>query len=319
MCGFIGYSHQIGKENTFHKTKFNFYHNRMINRGPDFQIKSEIQNYSKKFHLGFSRLAIQDSSAKANKIFKNKRYILLYNGEIYNSNYLKKKYLKDQSFETDTDTEILFNFLMLHGISKLNELEGIFSFVFLDLEKNKIYLTRDYTGTKPLFYSIINGEIFFSSEAWFLYSINEKEINYDSLNYYLRFGFPPVKQTLIKNVYKVNPNSTLIFNLNNQTKEEVKIYENLGFADKEKELCDIYPDTLNIKIRKILEKNLIGNRKIGTFLSGGIDSSIISTEIKKINSNVEAYTSIYKGYKNNDEDFFITIFFNFIFCFSARD
>lgn len=306
MCGFIGYSHQINKKNTFHETKFNFYHNHMINRGPDFQIKSEIENSSKKFHLGFSRLAIQDTSEKANKIFKNKRYALLYNGEIYNSNYLKKQYLKDQSFETDTDTEILFNFLLLYGISKLDQLEGIFSFVFFDLEKNKIYLTRDYTGTKPLFYSIINGEIFFSSEAWFLYSINEKKIDYNSLNHYLRFGFPPIDQTLVKNVFKVKPNSTLIFNLNNQTKEEVKIYENLGFSNKEKELCEIYPDTLNIKIRKTIEKNLIGNKRIGTFLSGGIDSTIISTEIKKINPNIEAYTSIYKGYENKDEDFLIT-------------
>ena len=306
MCGFIGYTSFLNKDKIFYKDKFEIYHNRMNHRGPDFQKKIEITNSKKKFTLGFSRLSIQDSSTKANKIFSNQNYCLLFNGELYNKDFLVKKYFSNKSFETTTDTEILFELLINFGISKLNEIEGIFSFVFIDIQKNLLYLTRDYTGTKPLFYSILEGEIFFSSEAWFLYSISQKELDYDSVNFYLKFGYPQTNKTLINNVLKAEPNKTIIYNLNSQKIESFRIIKDLGFSQK-KELSEIHPSTLNIKISKIVEKNLVGFKKIGTFLSGGIDSSIISLETRKINPDIEAYTSIYKGYENSDEDYKTTV------------
>lgn len=306
MCGFIGYSSLLNKDQKLYQDKFNIYHDNMLHRGPDYQEKIEIINSNRKFNLGFSRLSIQDSSLNANKIFRNENYCLLFNGELYNKDFLIEKFFNNKIFDTSTDTEVLFELLINYGISKLNEIEGIFSFVFIDIKKNIFYLTRDFTGTKPLFYSLINGEIFFSSEAWFLYSINQKNLDYDSVNFYLKFGYPPEKKTLIKNVFKAEANKTVIYNLNNQKKESFKIIKDLSFS-KKKELSEINPCTLNIKIRKIIEKNLIGFKKIGTFLSGGLDSSIVSLETRKINPKIEAYTSIYKGYENIDEDYKITV------------
>jgi asparagine synthase (glutamine-hydrolysing) len=305
MCGFLGYSSDPGTINKFYEDKFEIYHKRMFKRGPDFQKKIKLSGVRKMFNLGFSRLSIQDSNPRANKIFFNKRFALLFNGEIYNGDKLKKKYFNNHIFETKTDTEILFNILICFGISKLSEIEGIFAFVLIDFTKNIVYLTKDFTGTKPLYYSIINNDIFFSSEAWFLYSISKKEIDYNSLNFYLKFGFCQNEKTLINNVFKVSPNQTLIFNLNNNKIKEVNIFNNLGFS-KNKELGELDSKELNNKVINIIKKNLIGFKKVGTFLSGGIDSSIISLETRKINPSIEAYTSIYKNFSDNNEDYYIT-------------
>ena len=198
MCGFIGYSSLLNKDQKLYQDKFNIYHDNMRHRGPDYQEKIEIINSNRKFNLGFSRLSIQDSSSNANKIFRNENFCLLFNGELYNKDFLIKKFFNNKIFDTSTDTEVLFELLINFGISKLNEIEGIFSFVFIDIKKNIVYLTRDFTGTKPLFYSLINGEIFFSSEAWFLYSINQKNLEYDAVNFLLKIWISCRKKNINK-------------------------------------------------------------------------------------------------------------------------
>ena len=132
----------------------------MRHRGPDYQEKIEIINSNRKFNLGFSRLSIQDSSSNANKIFRNENYCLLFNGELYNKDFLVKKFFNNKIFDTSTDTEVLFELLINYGISRLDKIEGIFSFVFIDIKKYFL-LNKSFTGTKPLFYSLINSENFF--------------------------------------------------------------------------------------------------------------------------------------------------------------
>ena len=116
MCGFIGYivkkqSKSIEKYNL----KFDYYFNLLNNRGPDFNSKKSLEYSDFQLKFGFSRLAIQDISENANKIFYSEDFILLYNGEIYNKENLKKEYLVNQKLETSTDTEILFNLLKIYG------------------------------------------------------------------------------------------------------------------------------------------------------------------------------------------------------------
>lgn len=307
MCGFIGYSSSLSENNDFIEKKFNFYHDKMHHRGPDFQTTQIIKNDHIKFNIGFSRLSIQDLSSNSNKIFEQGKCTLLFNGEIYNKNYIKNKFLPGIKLETETDTEILLNFLKKEGVSKLKEIEGIFAFVYIDLNNNSMILCRDYSGTKPLYYSIINNNIYFSSEAWFLYSINKKEIDYDSLNFYLKFGFSPSEKTMVKNVFKISSNCSVKLDLKNNSIKKEKIYNNLGFCENEIELEKLSNSKINNNIVEIISKNLIGQRNIGTFLSGGVDSTIISLEAQKFSEKIEAYTSIYKGYENKDLDFKTTI------------
>lgn len=290
MCGFIGYSIIKNEKVNYVNNKFETYFDDMKHRGPDFSEKVFYKNEERLSNFGFCRLSIQDLDPSSNKIFHNDNFCLLYNGEVYNVEQLKKKYYANKIFVTKTDTELLFNLILDYGFEKIREIEGIFSIVFINIKKNKITLIRDYTGTKPLFFYFKNKNIYFSSEAWFLYSISNKELDIDACNFYFRFGFTPKDKTLVKDVFKVKPNSINHFYLNSGKFEEKKIVNNLYNSNSTK-----LKNKFEIKkmMENSIEKNMIGNKNIGVFLSGGLDSSIISILSKRINQNVEAYTSIY--------------------------
>ncbi len=303
MCGFIGYI--VGKDSYKDELndKFDFYHNKMSHRGPDYQtkLKSETNNFTGRF--GFNRLAIQDLTNNANKIFKNDKFLLLFNGEIYNKINLVNKYLSKEKLETKNDTEVLFKLLNNLGTKIISEIEGIFSIVFYDIHNSNVYMIRDYTGTKPLYYSNYNKNLYFSSEAWFLYSLSKKELDNECLNFYFRYGFSPNSKTLIKNVLKVKPNTILKYNIRSNKFSEEQI---INFSERYKNFDKDNP-SLRVDLEKAIEKNLIGDRSIGVFLSGGIDSTIISLTTKKINEKIEAYTSIYEGDEiDENEDFIFT-------------
>ena len=290
MCGFIGFITDINNKQLDEiSEKFNIYFNKLKERGPDYSIVKKIKFKSKLIQVGFSRLAIQDLNESSNRIFYNDENLILFNGEIYNHISLKEKYLGDEIISTKTDTEILHKLFQKKGTDIINELEGIFSIVFIDLKTEKVFMARDYTGTKPLYFSNKNNDLFFSSEAWFLYSLSNKELDHQSVNFFLNFGFTDEEKTLIKNVYKVKPRYIYNFNLSNNDLEKNKYFD----LSKSK-----FNSIQNFKInRELLEntikKNLITDTKIGTFLSGGVDSTTISLIAKKYNENIEAITTCF--------------------------
>ena len=153
MCGIIGYIiNQKSEKKDFYKKKFFTSFQRQNHRGPDFKQEVNFNYKELKIQLGFNRLSIIDLDKSANKIFYNNQYYLLFNGEIYNFKKLKDDYLSNEKFSTKTDTEVLFKLLIKYGIDFLKKLQGIFAFTFLDIKKNKLYLARDFTGTKPLYF-----------------------------------------------------------------------------------------------------------------------------------------------------------------------
>ena len=290
MCGFIGFISDINNNQieSINK-KFNIYFNRLKERGPDYSEIKKIRFKSKIIQVGFARLSIQDLNKDSNKIFYDNDNLILFNGEIYNHNELRKKYLADHNFSTNTDTEVLFKLFQKKGEGILNELEGIFSFVYIDLKTEKIFMARDFTGTKPLYFSQQNNNLFFSSEAWFLYSLSNKELDKISVNFFLNFGFTEEEKTLIKNVNKIKPRYIYTFNLYNSNLDK-KLYFNLSKSKSIK-----IPDNKVSKelLENTVKKNLITDTKIGTFLSGGIDSTTVSLIAKKYNENIEAITTCF--------------------------
>ena len=298
MCGFIGYiSNKSDLKNQDYENKFNKYLIKLKNRGPDYTEKKKIFAFEKILNFGFSRLAIQDLSEKSNKIFSNNNKILLFNGEIYNFLELKRKYFYDHKFETNTDTELLFKLFDKFGPEKISECKGIFSIIFFDVNNSEIYLLRDPTGTKPLYYIKNNNFFAFSSEAWFLYSLSEKKININSLNFFLNFGFTSEGETLIKNVKKILPRNICKYNYftgNFEINEYFKIA---------KSKHSILPDqnNLNLKIKNSVESNLISDAKVGTFLSGGVDSSTVTLLSKKYNNDIESFTTFYEPKKKYEK------------------
>ena len=289
MCGIIGYIiNQKSEKKDFYKKKFFSNFQRQNHRGPDFKQEVNFNYKELKIQLGFNRLSIIDLDKSANKIFYNDQYYLLFNGEIYNFKKLKEDYLSNEKFSTKTDTEVLFKLLIKYGIDFLKKLEGIFAFTFLDIKKNKLYLARDFTGTKPLFFFKNNDGIFFSSEAWFQYSISSKLIDPESFNYYLKFGFSPINTTLIQDVKKIESGTYSIYDLKNKSLN-TKRYFRLNKSEEIK----LKNYNLKFSFENIVKKNLISDTKIGIFASGGMDSTLLLMIAKKFNTKVEAYSSYF--------------------------
>ena len=304
MCGFIGFISDINnKQISLYEEKFQHYLYELNNRGPDYTETKKIFFKNKIIHVGFSRLAIQDLNPKSNKIFYNDKAILLFNGEIYNQKILKQKYLSDTLLNTSSDTEVLFNLLLNYGTKIINELSGIFSIVYIDLENNNIECIRDFTGTKPLYYSFHDNNFFFSSEAWFLYSLSQKKLNIKSFNFFLNYGFSPEENTLIENVKKVMPRSIMKVNFNTAELSSNEYFK----LDEKKNSNLINYNSINTLLENSVKMNLLSDTKIGTFLSGGVDSSLVTAIAKKYNSKIEGFTTIYlpeKKYEKFNQDFF---------------
>ena len=145
-------------------------------RGPD---HSDILSY-KDLAMGYTRLAINDLSTLGNQPFKNEKKFLVFNGEIYNSNEIKKKLNKKNIFQTsNSDTEILFQFLINFSLNEnsILDLNGMFAFSFFDTIKNELWLARDRFGIKPLYYTEVNNKFYFASEIKsLLASTNVKKV-----------------------------------------------------------------------------------------------------------------------------------------------
>ena len=290
MCGFIGFISDINdKQNDIISKKFDFYYKELKKRGPDYCEIKKIKFKSKIIQVGFVRLSIQDISQNSNKIFHDQNNIILFNGEIYNFNELREKYLSDEKIETNSDTEVLFKLYKLKGKNILNELRGIFSFVFIDLKYENIQFIRDVTGTKPLYFLKKLNSLFFSSEAWFLYSLSNKEINTDCLDFFFNFGFTKENETLIRGVSKIPPRNLFKFNLNNFILSK-EVYFDLN-RQKNNNIYSKNETTNNVK--DCIKKNLISDAKVGTFLSGGVDSTTVTLLAKRYNNNVEAFTTVF--------------------------
>jgi asparagine synthase (glutamine-hydrolysing) len=289
MCGIIGYIiNQKSEKKDFYKKKFFTNFHRQNHRGPDFKQEVNFNYKELKIQLGFNRLSIIDLEKSADKIFYNDQYYLLFNGEIYNFQKLKEDYLSNEKFLTKTDTEVLFKLLIKYGIDFIKKLEGIFAFTFLDIKKNKLYLARDFTGTKPLFFFKNNDGIFFSSEAWFQYSISNKLIDPESFNYYLKFGFSPINTTLIQDVKKIESGTYSTYDLKDKSLNTKKYFK----LNKSNEI-ELKNYNLKSSFETIVEKNLISDTKTGIFASGGMDSTLLLIIAKKFNSKIEAYSSYF--------------------------
>jgi asparagine synthase (glutamine-hydrolysing) len=290
MCGIIGYAiHSCGDDlKNYYQNKFGHYFKKQKHRGPDYQEIIDDKFKDVELKLGFNRLAIIDLSNRSNKVFKNAHFCLLFNGEIYNYKQLKEHYLKNEKFDTQTDTEVLYRLISIYGIEFVKKLEGIFSFVFIDKLKKKIYLVRDFTGTKPLYYSTNKNGLFFSSEAWFQYSISNKQIDTESFKFYLNYGFSPLNKTLIDNVKKIEPGTYITYDL-----EKKNCTKDNYFELNKKKSSDFDKEKLSELITETIKKNLIADTKIGIFLSGGLDSSLLAITAKEFSPNIEGYTSYF--------------------------
>ena len=242
------------------------------------------------------RLSIIDLSMKAHQpmLSEDKNYVITYNGEIYNFKEIREE-LKKQNFEffSESDTEVILKSYILWGEESFKKFNGMFAFAIFDKKKSLLYLVRDTMGIKPLYYSIRNGRIIFSSEIRGFKSYDDKwEEDERWRIYFLIFGFIPSPFTTLKDVFLLKEGHFLRYDL--KTKEiEIRKYYDYNFSCKikrEEEAKDGVKEYLSNAVRR----HLISDAPIGVFLSGGMDSTLIAILSSKFKGKIKTLSITFK-------------------------
>ena len=268
MCGINGI---IGNANdkTSLIQKMN---DKIIHRGPDAEGTYVDENVA----LGHRRLSIIDITESGNQPIYNedRSIVVVFNGEIYNFQELKKELLH-HTFTTNTDTEVLVHGYEEWGVELPKKLRGMFAFAIYDKKKKQIFIARDHFGQKPFYYYKATNEIFFSSEikSFLACPTFEKELNKDLLGAYLTFSFTPTDETFFKGVYRLPAGCYM--RIDTETLEmSIERYFEIRFEDttaKYEEMIDKIEDAMKDSIKH----HLISDVEVGSFLSSGIDSSYL--------------------------------------------
>ena len=270
MCGFVGFVDKVGNKKKIIKDMADI----IRHRGPD----SDGYYVNDNVALGFRRLSIIDLDGGTQPIYnKNKDKLIVFNGEIYNYQEIKKELVsKGYKFSTKTDTEVILVGYEEYGEKVLDKLRGMFSFIIYDIRDNSIFGARDFYGIKPMYYYLTDDEFMFGSEIKsFLGHPNfKKELNRDMLKQYLTFQYSVGEDTFFKNVYKLRPGHYFKYKDGNLDIE--KYYEIDLTSDHSKSL-DEWEDIIRKELNESIKYHKISDVEVGSFLSSGVDSSIIAT------------------------------------------
>lgn len=255
-------------------------------RGPD----SQKVWYDDFICLSHQRLSIIDLNSRSDQPFVKGNYVIIYNGEIYNYLQLKNEYLSNIDFLTDSDTEVVLEMFNKFGAKALDHFVGMFSFVIYNQIDNKVFAARDHFGIKPFYFYKKQEKFAFASELKTLSSLipNSREINRKALIASLNYLWIPGNDTIFKEFSKLPPAHYLTFDITNSI-FEIKKYWTLPTTIKcydEDELVE----KLASEFDDVIKRHLIADVPVSSFLSGGLDSSMISVAASKINKNISTYT-----------------------------
>ncbi len=247
-------------------------------RGPDFTNSYTHQTGNQTYFFGHNRLKILDCSDAANQPFfsEDKRYLLLYNGEIYNYRELRATLINTgYTFRTESDTEVLLALLLKEGTAALPKLNGMFAFVFFDTQTNFLLIARDRFGLKPLFYAETADNLLIASEIKGILAsgLIPKELNESQLAEYLTFKYARKPQTFFRNIFELEEGQYGIYKHGSWqfTKYNSGISgENATVLSK----AEIVNQTENL-LQNALIGQLQADVPVGIFLSGGVDSTLL--------------------------------------------
>jgi asparagine synthase (glutamine-hydrolysing) len=300
MCGILGL---IDREKKISKNKIRESTDTMILRGPDAGgiIFFEKEKYN--VGLGHRRLAILDLDPRSNQPYEDNNHIIVFNGEIYNFNTIKQQ-LEDcgHTFKTRSDTEVIIKAYQQWGDACFEKLIGMFAICIYDIENNEILLVRDRVGVKPLYFLKDEKRIAFSSESRAINSLfnNELEISKSALLGYFSLGYVPAEESIFSGVKKLKPGTITKINLDTYstiTKEFWNIKDHLNNNKLEKKNTHQLEELIidSIKLRQVSDV------KLGSFLSGGLDSSYV-TKVMQDNIKPTTLNSFTVGFKEHFDE-----------------
>ena len=291
MCGIVGF---LNLNNSKYSFDPSLVIRQMINevksRGPDFQnYWSDGKN---QIYLGHARLAIIDLNKRSNQPIQSRdgKWTIIFNGEIYNYKELRD-FLKNKN-ELTGDTSVLVALIEKYGFENaIKKIDGMFAIAAWDHANSKLFLTRDRVGEKPLYYSIDNDLITFGSNINSIQVIPNKnlEISQDSVKSYFKLNYIPKKKSIYKNILKLIPGTYLEYNLKLKS-FKISTYWNLNEDLKSLSNKEFVNQTYQL-LEKSIQQHLISDVEVGTFLSGGVDSSLVTAISKKfVGNKIKTFT-----------------------------
>ncbi|MDN3641070.1 asparagine synthase (glutamine-hydrolyzing) [Lutimonas halocynthiae] len=246
-------------------------------RGPDFQDTYK----ENKLSLGHVRLSILDLSSAGNQpmLSRSGKVIIVYNGEVYNFRELRKELISQGViFRSNCDTEVILEGFEKWGDSFFEKLNGMFAMAIFDKERKVLKLVRDRFGIKPLYYSLLNDELIFASEIKGILASNRvsKEMSFQGLHEYLHFSTTLGITTFYKDIKKLLPGHILNYDLLNKKVKIAPFKLNYDLPFKSQSANGIVQNVRTL-FEKSVKRQLMADVPIGVFLSGGIDSTAITS------------------------------------------
>ncbi len=292
MCGILGAYGGFGAD------RFENALNKLSHRGPDFSGSY----FDGSLSLGHARLSIIDLLPEANQPFLDGNFAIVFNGEIYNYRELSKKYSLE--LHTASDTEVLLKLYEKIGVECLSELNGMFAFCVYDKKSQTLTLARDRFGKKPLYYFFDGSTFVFASEIKAILELLDKTPNISRYAFeeYLSYLSPMKGNTFYEGIHKLEPGCAAVFDMET-TKLDVSRYYELSLhtqplAISEKEALSKIEELIFDSLRL----RLVSDVPVASFLSGGVDSTLISALYSSVNQKkIDTFSIGYDEYKDYDE------------------
>lgn len=291
MCGINGFISFDDDLNLLDKLRL--MNGMIIHRGPDSEgtFFERLDGFS--IAMGMRRLSIIDLNTGDQPIFsEDKQKIIVFNGEIYNYKILRKELLnKGVVFKTNSDTEVILKLYEIEGAKSFSKLDGMFAFSIYDKSLGKVFIARDFFGEKPLYYMKSASGFMWSSELKSIVKTlkNKPKLNKTSLSLYFQLTYIPAPFTIYEEIHKLESNHYIELNcrINDLTINEIDSPSKKYVIQSKKETTKMVHDY----VQKSVESRSVSDVPLGTFLSGGVDSSIVSLCLaKQSHSKIDTFS-----------------------------
>lgn len=261
---------------------------KLSHRGPDHQ---QVIQFNPQVVMGAARLSMTDPLPRSNQPFlrKDLEAVITFNGEIYNYQTLRGKLEKSgYSFQTSSDTEVLLAACHKYGHEVTSHLNGMYSFAYYNLKSNQMMLARDSLGKKPLFWSVAENTIYWSSSLkQVATAVDRFSLSQEAMACYFALGYTVDPQTIYEDIFAVPPGKILLLGFSIDDKLKIDTYSAPEYLPSH----DFELGSLDSEIRQAVRHRITGHENVAISLSGGLDSTIIAMIAAETNSNVFGYSA----------------------------
>lgn len=288
ICGCVSFTALTGHESATIARMSHL----MERRGPDDQ---GVWTDGRHCVVGFRRLAILDLSPYGHQpmLTPDGRYVLVYNGEVYNFAELRQElHEKGIRVRSTGDTEVVLNVLAHYGQAGLQRLNGMFALAFYDTIQKRLLLARDHAGIKPLYYLLSPAGLVFASQYDQIMShpwAQQLSVSPEAVALYLRLGYIPAPHALLQHTYMLEPGTWLVVDATGQVKRG-KFFEFPRLREPDLHGEEAYA-AVDEAVTRAVRRHLVSDVPVGVFLSGGIDSPLVTAKMRAVsNGPVRAFT-----------------------------